>query len=147
MEQWEEAVWKRVQPQRDSARQLDVRALELAEGENQAAYRMLLTGLKGSARQTVSGLLATSRENGRILRGLQSLAGGKPGDEKPQPVEKEPAEAMLRGCFYRTQKLQREYTARWTEGEGGCVFQILTERARESCGQIALALGQLNQPF
>lgn len=147
MEQWEEAVWKRVQPQREVPRQLDLRALELAEGENLAAYRILLPGLKGSVRKTVSELLVTSRENGLILRGMQSLAGGKLRDEKPQPVEKEPAEAMLRGCFYRTQKLQREYTARWTEGEGGCVFQILTERTRESCGQVALALGQLSQPL
>lgn len=145
MERWEEEVWKRVQQGREVPQRLDLRALELAEGENLGAYQRLLPAIRGTARQTVLGLLGTTRENLAMLRGVQMLAGAKIGETKPQPLKSQGAEALLRECYHRTRKLQMEYTARSSEGEWGSVFQILTKAAGESCGQIALTLGQLGQ--
>lgn len=145
MERWEEEVWKRVRQGQEVPQRLDLRALELAEGENLGAYQRMLPSMKGTARQTVLALLGTTRENLGMLRGMQMLAGAKIGETKPQPPKSQGAEALLRECYHRTRKLQMEYTARSTEGEWGSVFQILTKAAGESCGQIALALGQLGQ--
>ena len=146
MEQWKDdcarQVWQRVREGREQPQGLDLRALELAEGENQGAYQRLAGRLGGKQRQGVMNLWERSRENGAILRGIRALTGAAPMEEKPQPVGKEPTGALLRGCYHRTRQLMVEYTARSMEGEAGCVFQALAQRAQADCLEIALILGQ-----
>lgn len=138
----EQAVWHRVRPAAEEPRRLELRALELAAAENTATYRRLWSGSGGRARQTLALLLAGSRREGAILRGLQRLAGGGQGEKTP-PVPRQTAPEALGQCYHRTRRSLEEYTARTLDPELGCVFQELSRMTQRQCTAIAQCVGEL----
>ena len=139
----EQQVWQRVHPPEKSSQRQNLRALALAAGENEAAYRRLAGVLPGALREQAQGLLRQSRMEIATLSGLHRLSTGAALGFKPQPLPDGVPRELVQSSFYRSCRALTEYTARSAEPEFGPVFREMADAAQKRCAQLAQLMGQL----
>ena len=73
-----------------------------------------------------------------LLRGIRSLEGGKALTAPPRPRR----EGGLRGCYFRSLALAREFAARAADGGTGPLWQAAAEEQMAQSVRIARILGK-----
>ena len=78
------------------------------------------------------------REISALLRGLRRLEGAKGAPMPPRPRR----EGDLRGCYFESLALAREFAARAADTGTGPLWQAAADRQTAQCVRIAKALGR-----
>lgn len=139
----QQQIWQRVRKNWQPEQGLDLRALILSAGETEVALRRTAGLLGGAQRQQVLALAIGAAEEVSILRGIYRLDTGKILPFKPQSPSGGSALTLLRECYFRSLKTQREYMARTLEPQFGGIFQSLAQRMGDRCQAIARILGTI----
>lgn len=139
----EQQIWQRVQGNGVPPQRLELRAMQLAALENEAAYRRATAVLSGAVREPLRRLQENARSQADSISGIHRLTTGTPLPRKEQSAPAQPAAKLLTDCYHRAYRALTEYTMRSAEGETGTVFRSLADMAAEECAAIVRLLGRI----
>ena len=135
-------VWQRVQSGLQQPDPDALRALMQEQLQNAAAYRHLAKSLPQKQFQILRQLARDAQSDADCLNGICTIRTGTHTPQMTPPLQKEPAERMLRKCYGREMRCLAEYDARTSDPEYGPVFAGLAARKKSHCMKLLELMGQ-----
>lgn len=143
-------VWQRVQGQKQEEKEKapcsdGLPALIMAEWMAAATYGQLARQMPPKEAAVLRRMAQEEQSHALVLQGMYHLAAGERSAVKPQAVQREASDVMLRRSYAGELRSIAEYEARSADPEYGHVFTGMAQQEREHSRQVLEMIGGMGK--